>query len=71
MSDTIEKDIISIISDNTSPRDVVVDDFDKKLDDYGIDSLDLASILLSIEEKFDFKIPNDDIESLETFLGPQ
>jgi acyl carrier protein len=45
-----------------------VDDTDraKTLREIGIDSLDLSGILLEIEEKFNIKIPDQDIERLET-----
>lgn len=39
---------------------------DLPLNEQGIDSLDSASIYLLIEEKYGFKIPDDDISQLDS-----
>ncbi len=41
-------------------------DHDALLRENGVDSLDMANILLSIEEKYGVKIPDEDIEKLDT-----
>lgn len=41
-------------------------DYDALLRENGVDSLDMANILLSIEEKYGVKIPDEDIEKLDT-----
>ncbi len=39
---------------------------DALLRENGVDSLDMANILLSIAEKYSVKIPDEDIEKLDT-----
>ena len=66
MVETNHSDIIAIIEDAG-----VVADIDKlrvggTLKEAGVDSLDLASILLGIEEKYKIKIPDEDIGNIAT-----
>jgi len=42
------------------------DDFDRTLDEIGLDSLDFMSILFSVQEKYNITIPDEDIDGLET-----
>ena len=42
------------------------DDFDRTLDELGLDSLDFLSILFSVQEKYNITIPDEDIDGLET-----
>ena len=39
---------------------------DIPLSDQGIDSLDVVNVYLLLEEKFDVKIPDEDLNQLET-----
>jgi acyl carrier protein len=59
-------EVVTIIRSVSSSTKVDDDEYQKKLQDIGIDSLDLSGILLEIEEKFKIKIPDQDIERLET-----
>jgi acyl carrier protein len=59
-------EVVTIIRSVSSSTKVDDDEYQKKLKDIGIDSLDLSGILLEIEEKFKIKIPDQDIERLET-----
>ena len=42
------------------------DDFDRTLDEIGLDSLDFMSILFSVQEKYNIDIPDEDIDELNT-----
>jgi len=39
---------------------------DESLADLGLDSLDVVSLLLAIEEKYGLKIPDEDVAQLQT-----
>jgi acyl carrier protein len=56
----------TIIAENCPPTIPAIDDPDRPLAEYGIDSLDLASILLAFEERFGLKVPDSDIDRLRT-----
>ena len=66
MSEAIRDKIIKIIE----KADVVVDINDivngATFDDADIDSLDLMNVFLGIEQEFEIKIPDDDIDMLST-----
>lgn len=57
-------------------RDILVDQLDiepekifmdsSPIKDFGADSLDAIELIVSIEEEFDFKIPNEDAEKIKT-----
>ena len=38
-----------------------------ELTDLGLDSLDIAKLIMKVEKEFDIEIPDDDAEKLETF----
>jgi acyl carrier protein len=42
---------------------------DQDFADVGIDSLDQLGILLAIEEKYDIKIPDEDVEQCNSVTG--
>jgi acyl carrier protein len=39
-------------------------DFDRKLEEIGLDSLDFMSVLFSVQDEFGLEIPDEDIEQL-------
>ena len=55
------QDILTIIRENDIKVDVEKIDLSMSLREQGLDSLDMTSILFSIEEKFDKQISNEDI----------
>ncbi len=59
-------EVETIIKSVSSSARVADPDRSKTLREIGIDSLDLSGILLEIEERFRIKIPDQDIERLET-----
>jgi acyl carrier protein len=44
-------------------------DWDTSLRDFGLDSLDLASVFLAIEEKYGIKVPDQDFNALDDIKG--
>jgi len=57
-----------IIKNSEIGKKINIEDLDdtKNLYDQGLDSLDLMTILLIIEEEFNVHIPDEDIEGLKT-----
>ena len=63
---TIEE-IKEIIKEEVKERvDIDALDANASLDDAGVDSLDMSSVFMNIEDKYGIKIPDADIEKLRT-----
>ena len=60
------EDIISAIEDGAVSVDISEIKGDDSLTDAGIDSLEIMSFFLSIEEKFNVKFPDEDVDDLNT-----
>ena len=58
--------IVSLIQDAGVSADISGIKGDMPLSDAGIDSLDMYNVFLAIEEKFAIKIPDADIDKLDT-----
>lgn len=56
------KDILTIIRENDIKVDVEKMDLSISLRDQGLDSLDMTSILFSIEEKFNIQVSDEDLD---------
>jgi acyl carrier protein len=56
--------IAEIVTDVSPAIKIGQGDYDKSLFDLGLDSLDHATILLQVEEKFAVKIPDDRAEAM-------
>lgn len=61
-----KSEIIQIIKDAGIAGDIDTIENDTLLRDGYLDSLEMANMLLLIEEKFDVKIPDEDVEKLDT-----
>jgi acyl carrier protein len=59
-------DVVRIIRDVSPTATIRADQYGDSLLDLGLDSLDHATILLQVEEKFGVKIPDDAAASLVT-----
>jgi acyl carrier protein len=55
-------DILNIIQKAGTPVEIEKLDYDKRLLDQGMDSLDLISTLFAIEEAYKIKVEEDDID---------
>jgi len=63
----IKSEIAKMVKD--ANKTVIIendDDFDRTLDEIGLDSLDFMSILFSVQEKYNISIPDEDIDGLNT-----
>jgi len=65
MSNNISK-VITVIASVTQLSVDSIDDFDRPLIEYGLDSLDLSSIYLSLEDEYSVTIEEDAWENLLT-----
>jgi acyl carrier protein len=65
MSDIREK-IVGLIAEVNPSLELGPEDDTRLLFDFGLDSLDHATILLELEEEFGFKVPDEKTESLVT-----
>ncbi|HFB66070.1 MAG TPA: acyl carrier protein [Aeromonadales bacterium] len=60
------EDILSAVEDGAVSVDISEIKGDDSLADAGIDSLEIMSFFLSIEEKFNVKFPDEDVDDLNT-----
>ena len=63
---TIHKDILEIIDEISRPRSLNIDDFDRSLEEYGLDSLDIMTLIMDVEEKYSIKLSVKEAEELST-----
>jgi acyl carrier protein len=61
-----EKTVVEIVEDVCSQVRIADADHDKSLKDLGVDSLDVAGIFLSIQEKLGVRVPDNEIDELNT-----
>ncbi len=61
-----QEEIFSIVVSTGVSVDVSTIKDDTILSEIGIDSLEMMDVLLKIEEKFNIKIPDEDIDALNT-----
>jgi len=59
-------DILEVIESAEVVADTKSLQNDIKLTDQGVDSLDIVNIYLLLEEKFDIKIPDEDLSQVTT-----
>jgi len=64
MGRVTKEDVWKIIEDAGVDADLDKIKSGHTLIDAGVDSLDLANVLLGIEESFNIKIPDEDVEAL-------
>jgi acyl carrier protein len=61
-----EDQIAVIVTDVASQARVTAADYDKPLKDLGVDSLDVAGIFLAIYEQLGVRVPDPEIDRLNT-----
>jgi len=66
MSKAVESQIIEIICEQLDVEASDVDTSKSFMDDLGADSLAIVELVLALEEKFDVKIPDDEVDGLQT-----
>lgn len=65
MSDIREK-VIEIVVDQLDAKPEDVDDSKSFTEDLQADSLAIVELVLALEEKFDVKIPDDEVDKIKT-----
>lgn len=65
MSDIREK-VIEIVVDQLDAKPEDIDDSKSFTDDLQADSLAIVELVLALEEKFDVKIPDDEVDNIKT-----
>ena len=66
MSAISAKQIIDVIKKAKVVRDADSLEIDRALREQGIDSLDISGILFNLEEAFGVRIPDEDVDALQT-----
>ena len=64
--EAITATVLSIIREASPTAIPDVDNLDKPLIDYGLDSLDLSAVFLGLEEKYGILISDEEIDDLTT-----
>ena len=63
------EDVISAAEEAGLSVDISSINGNDSLSETGLDSLEIMTFLLSLEEKFNIKIPDQDVDSLDTIDG--
>ena len=66
MSDEIKNQVIEIVVDQLDVEASEVDESKSFTDDLSADSLAIVELVLALEEKFDVKIPDDEVDKIKT-----
>lgn len=66
MSGDIEAQVKEIICEQLDVKPEDVDNAKTFTDDLGADSLAIVELVLALEEKFDVKIPDDEVDKIKT-----
>jgi acyl carrier protein len=61
---SVKDQIIAVINDVCAPNSPDLKDGSKSLLECGLDSLDLASVIMALEEKFNRSVDSGEVESL-------
>jgi len=60
------EEIMEVIQNSGVAADLTKISYDTSLTEAGVDSLDMANVLLGIEEKYDVTIPDEDMDQLDS-----
>ena len=66
MSETLEDQIRTLVSEQLGVDRAEMIPSAKILDDLGADSLDVVELVMALEEAFDIEIPDEDAEMMNT-----
>lgn len=58
--------VTSILSDKLGVKQDKIEENSKLIDDLGADSLDLVDLVMALEEEFDVKIADDQLQKIST-----
>ena len=62
----IEKKVIAIVVRELGLEESEIAPEKDFIDDLGLDSLDVMTLAMAMEEEFDIEIPDDDVEGIRT-----
>lgn len=63
---SIEEKVVAIIVRELGLEKSVISPEKSFIDDLGLDSLDVMTLAMAIEEDFDIEVPDDDVEGIKT-----
>ncbi len=63
---SIESKVISIIVRELGLEESEITPEKDFIDDLGLDSLDVMTLAMAMEEEFDIEVPDDDVEGIRT-----
>jgi acyl carrier protein len=63
---TIRDEVIAIINDVCRPETPELDDDSRSLLESGLDSLDFATLMMALEDKYGVAITEDDLEKMRS-----
>lgn len=63
---TIRNEVIAVINDVCRPEKPELGDGSRSLLDSGLDSLDFATVMMALEDKYGVAISEDDLEKLRS-----
>ena len=63
---SIEEKVVAIIIRELGLEKSVISPEKSFIDDLGLDSLDVMTLAMAIEEDFDIEVPDDDVEGIKT-----
>jgi len=63
---TLEEKVVSIIVRELGLEKGEISPEKSFIDDLGLDSLDVMTLAMAIEEDFDIEVPDDDVEGIKT-----
>jgi acyl carrier protein len=67
MHEIRREDLYSVIRQTAKvPSNVLISESSQFVQDLGIDSLDLAGVILSIQDSYDFELTDEEIGKIET-----
>lgn len=67
MTDKITRKVLDIIASRVqSPHNSQPANLEAKFADFGMDSLDALEVFMDLEEEFDIKLPDEEVDQLAT-----
>ncbi len=66
MDNNVLEEVIEVISNVTEVEKDMIKEDSNLIKDLEIDSLDLVDLVVEFENKYDFKIPDQDVKEIQT-----
>jgi acyl carrier protein len=67
--DTVEIQLRKIVAEKLGVSENIVTRQARFIEDLGADSLDFVELIITLEEEYDFEIPDEDADKIRTFGG--